>query len=281
MGSMLMAALRVWPARLLLRVSEWFYPKAVPRVLQRRMDGSWLLVLANEDVGRQIVVLRRYEQRDSRAFETLIRPTDRCVDVGANVGYFTMLMARSAFRGSVVAFDPIPLNQALLRASVELNGYEHVHAICSAVGDCDGTVAFVEAVDGAYSSLLDTGRSKAAVRRDVPICTLDSHWTSLGRVPIDVLKVDVEGAEGLVLDGACQLLESDSRPRVIMMELCDENLTAFGTSVERLVARVEESGYLAWIASRGGLSRFEPRHYNVHFNVFFLRRDASSSTEHV
>ena len=74
MGSMLMAALRVWPARLLLRVSEWFYPKAVPRVLQRRMDGSWLLVLANEDVGRQIVVLRRYEQRDSRAFATLLVP---------------------------------------------------------------------------------------------------------------------------------------------------------------------------------------------------------------
>ena len=188
---MLMIALRVWPARRLLKVSVRRYPEAVPRVLQCRIDGSWLLVLADSDVGRQIVVLRRYEQSDSRAFDTLIPHTDRCVDVGANVGYFMMLVARSAFRGSVVALDPIPINQSLRRASVELNGYDHAHALCSAVDDHDGIVAFVEAFDSAYSSLVDTGRSKAGVRRDVPICTLDTYWASLGRTQIDVVRKSI------------------------------------------------------------------------------------------
>jgi len=275
-----MLALRVWPARVLLKVSEWRYPKTVPRVVQRRIDGSWLLVLVNEDVGRQVVVLRRYEQRDSRAFEALVRSTDRCIDIGSNVGYFTMLLARRATRGSIVSFDPIPLNHALLCASLQLNGYDHVKAVCSAVGDRDGTVTFVEAVDGAYSSLVDTGRSRTASRREVPMCRLDTHWAATGRAPIDVVKMDVEGAEGLVLDGASQLLASDSRPRVVMMELCDDNLAAFGTSVDGLVARMKASGYTAWIASSSGLKSFEPQHYNVHFNVYFLRSDADPAITH-
>lgn len=270
---MLIRALRLGSARFLLKASEWRYPKRVPHVVQRRVDGSSLLVLANEDVGRQIVVLHRYEQRDSRALEALIRPTDRCVDIGANVGYFTTLLARRASRGSVVAFEPIPLNHALLCASLQLNGYDHARAVCGAVGDRDGSVPFIEAVDGAYSSLVDTGRSKASIHRQVAMCKLDTHWTALGRDAIDVVKVDVEGAEGIVLEGASQLLASDSRPRVIMMELCDENLTAFGASIDGLVSRMNEWGYTAWIAAPSGLKRFEPQHYNVHFNVFFLRPD--------
>ena len=277
MSRTLRSVLLVWPANLLLKLSEWRFPKAFPRVLQRRIGDSWLLVLVNEDVGRQIAVLRRYEQTDSRALKTLIRPSDRCIDVGANIGYFTMLLAQSAPQGSVVAFDPIPLNHALLSASLELNGYSHVQAICSAVSDHEGNVSFVEAEDGAYSSLIDTGRVAAATRREVSACTLDSHWKSSGRSAIDVIKIDVEGAERLVIDGAKELMASDCHPRVIMMELCDDNLLAYDASVEGLVARMNDLGYSAWFASKRGLQKFENRHHNIHFNVFFLSPEAASS----
>lgn len=266
--------LRTRAAHLALKASEFLYPKGQARVVQRKVAGSWLLLLANEDVGRQIAVLGSFERADSMALASLIRRNDICVDVGANVGYYTMLMARHAPDGSVTAFDPLSRNYGLVLASTALNGYPNVKVICSAVGDRDGTVEFVEAVDGAYSSLFDTGRVSASRRIQVPICALDSHWRSTGRDRIDVVKIDVEGAERLVVDGARELLASEARPRVIMIELCDENLRPFGASVSAIVERLAALGYSSWVADVKGLRPMRDADVNRLFNVFFLRSDA-------
>ena len=73
------------------RASLAFVPQAKARVVQARIADYELLVLANEDVGRQIAYLGRYEAADSALLASLVRPDDICVDVGANVGYYTGL----------------------------------------------------------------------------------------------------------------------------------------------------------------------------------------------
>jgi FkbM family methyltransferase len=274
MSSTLRSALLVRAANALLKIGELRYPAGEPRIVQCRIEGFSLLVLANEDVGRQIAVLGRYERADSRALVSLLRPTDDCADVGANVGYFTMLMASHVPRGSVVAFEPGPLNFALLRAGVALNGFANVETVYSAVGAEVGTASFVDATDGAYSSLQSTGRSGVASRRQVPMTTLDAYSGGTGRT-LDVVKIDVEGAERLVVDGAAGLLGSPRRPRVMMIELCEQNLSPFGTSIDSIVDALRAREYTPWVAIGSRLVPFRAEHRDRYFNVFFLQPGVS------
>src|SRR5262245_3843816 len=122
--------------RLRLKVSVIRCPKNKRRVIHSRINGYDLLVLANEDVGRSIYYGGSYEPAESKYLARRISRDSLCIDVGANVGYFTLLMAKVASAGSVHTFEPIPLNTSLLRASIELNGFTNIFVNQSAVGHC-------------------------------------------------------------------------------------------------------------------------------------------------
>src|SRR5262245_18156961 len=112
-----------------------------------------------------------------------------------------MLMARRAPRGAVHDFEPVALIWHLLCAGATLNGFQHVVANCSAIGSEEGTASFSRSADGLYSSLIPVGRKPEAARTTVRVETLAGYLGRSGLARVDVLKVDVEGAEGLVLDG--------------------------------------------------------------------------------
>lgn len=257
---------------LVLRWGRWRYPPALRHVRQARVDGRAILVLANEDVGRRIALLGRYEPHDSACLARLIRPDDICFDVGANTGHYTMLMAGAAARGQVHAFEPTRLNWHLLSGGILLNGYGHARAVNCALGDRDGEVDFSEAVDGAYSSLRAVGRKAQSRIVRTTMRSLDSYVHSEGLARVDVLKVDVEGAEGLVLEGARRLLaDAARRPRVVMLELVEENLRPYGLRVGDLVARMQAVGYAAHsVLPAGAIVAFDPARPMDSPNVFFL-----------
>jgi FkbM family methyltransferase len=268
-------AVRLGMRRAILEAGKVAFPPGAPRVVQVKVNGAQLLVLANEDVGRRIALLRRYEPRDTRLLAGLVRNDDACIDVGANTGYYTMLMAGRARRGTVHAFEPVALNLHLLRAGVALNGWSHVAANLAAAGDRDGTIDFSEAADGAYSSLLPVGRKAEMRRIEVPIVRLDTYLGCHGP-KADVMKVDVEGAEALVLEGAAGLLaDPGRRPRAVMLELVDRNLEVYRSSVPGIVERMAQFGYRPFYAGEDGRPRaFERAHANVYENVFFAQRAA-------
>jgi len=214
----------------------------------------------------------RYEFAESKYLREAIRPNDICLDLGANVGYFTMLMAKAASAGKVFAFEPIALNAALLRASVELNSFSNVLISQCAVGDRAGAVSFSQSSDSAYSSIHDTGRKPLECTVTVPVVTLDEYLDGEGIERVDVMKVDVEGAEGMVIAGATRLLvDEQRRPRIVMLELNDQNLRAFGISVNDVVEKMQNFGYEPFVVEgQGKLVQFTRIHHNKDENVFFL-----------
>jgi FkbM family methyltransferase len=256
----------------LLKVGARWYPAAKPHVVQTRVHDSELLVLANEDVGRHILMLRQYEPRDSELLSRLIRPADICLDIGGNTGYYTMRMARAASEGQVHVFEPVPLNWHLLCAGVLLNGYRHVTVNRCAVGAEDGEMGFSEATDGAYSSLVPVGRKGERGRLTVEVRALDSYVQEHALPRVDVIKIDIEGAEPLAMQGARQLLaDAARRPRLIMMELQQTNLAAYGATVAGMIDRLREHGYEARVAPADGPVRpFIESDTDVYINVFFM-----------
>jgi FkbM family methyltransferase len=124
-----------------------------------------------------------------------------CYDVGANVGFYTLLFSHLVGTGGrVLAFEPFPRNVSLLRRHVELNRCANVTVFDAAVFDHDGTALFEEAPSASMGRLSDRGSFAVECRR------LDKVIGE-GFPPPDLIKIDVEGAEGSVLAGAAEILQ--------------------------------------------------------------------------
>jgi FkbM family methyltransferase len=246
-------------------------PQDRRQVRHFRTAGFELLAFANEDVGRKIWLTGKFEAAETAFFASKIKAGDVCFDVGGNVGYMAMLFALYAKEGAVHVFEPIPLNASLVTTNTRLNGFKNVVVNNVAVSNAEGTVVFNVSADSAYSSMIDTGRKKALEQIVVPTVTLDKYVAknAIGRV--DVLKVDVEGAEPLVIDGATGLLaDASKRPRLVLLELFDVNLKPFDSTVLKLVEKMRGFGYRAVTLSNGLPIDFVPEIANLEPNIFFL-----------
>ncbi len=237
---------------------------------QVQLPEFFIIIKANEVVGQIIQAHGAFEDLETAFFQSIIRENDVIFDIGGNIGYFAMLFAARAPHGAVHVFEPIPLNASLIKTSADLNGFTRIIVNRCAVGDERKDVAFSVSMDSAYSSMIDTGRSAEAESISVPMETIDAYVSRNAVSRVDIMKVDVEGAEHMVIDGASGLLsDPQRRPRLIMLELTEVNLAPFGTSVAKVIQAMEAFDYQPLqLNSEGNLVpyRVGVKHgYNVFF----------------
>jgi FkbM family methyltransferase len=158
-----------------------------------------------------------YEPAVTAALQQLVRPGMVCVDVGANIGYFTLLFARSSGEtGRVYAFEALPENAALLNDNVELNGLGR-RVVVEAVAVGDGRKQEVHLYRGSstleYSIVGESAGIDTSSSVAVPAVSLDAYFADGPRV--DVIKMDIEGAEEWAFRGMQRMLSED-RPRCVV-----------------------------------------------------------------
>jgi len=162
-------------------------------------------------------------------------------DVGANVGFFSLLGARLAGSGGrVVAWEPVPAAAAHAREAALRSGLDsHIEVRVEAVGAVAGEERLLIAAEASWSHLASRGNVAGTRSLSVAVTTLDDALAA-GSPPPDVVKLDVEGSEGDVLRGAQRLL-AEHRPALVIelhgtaTEVCDL-LDAAGYAAERLDA---------------------------------------------
>lgn len=147
-------------------------------------------------------------------------------DVGANIGFFSLLSARLVgTRGHVYAFEPISENVRLLRESVNLNGcHERITVVPSAASDRSGSVS-MRTSRGVPSGSATTSKPSGGLHSSqwvsktvaVPSLTLDDYFDGLGIHRVDLVKVDIEGGEVQALKGMFRGL-MQKRYRILMVE---------------------------------------------------------------
>lgn len=138
---------------------------------------------------------------------------DWAIDVGVNYGYTTAWFATRAAR--VIAIEPAPANQALIREQIAIRHLANVELIAAAAGDRAGmTRLHLKPFDG-HHSLGNIGASKTIAVLDVPVVTLDALASERGIDRVGLLKIDVEGFEDEVLEGARDLLTAHRIDRVV------------------------------------------------------------------
>lgn len=147
-----------------------------------------------------------------------VRPGDVVYDVGANVGFYTVLVARlTGPGGRVVAFEPFAESAARARANAASNGFAHVEVVEAAVADAPGTAWLTFSNTPVTHHLAGAGATRRPSGTDgteVAVTSIDAFVAGGGPVP-DVVKLDVEGSEVAALRGMAATLR-DHRPAVLV-----------------------------------------------------------------
>lgn len=162
------------------------------------------------------------------------------IDVGANIGLVSLLLARRFPDRDIHAFEPNPTTFETLEANIARNGATRVSCHRYAVSDADGTVMFDnDPVKRGTASIARSGDDHAA---EVLATTLDSFVAANGIGTIGLLKIDVEGYETLVLRGASRVL-NEIRPSAIYFEVCPPLTERAGFAAEGPARMLAEAGY--------------------------------------
>jgi FkbM family methyltransferase len=185
-------------------------------------------------------------------------PGDTFYDVGASVGFFTLIGARlvGAY-GSVVAFEPLPQTFEYLRRNVALNGFDHVTVVPTAVGANVGTARLGSPSGDPEQTRLLTGDTEVVDPIDSAVTTIDA-WRAEDdpRVP-RVMKIDVEGSELDVLRGAAKTIR-ETQPLMLV------EVHWLGTDfVDYVDSALRPLGYEAWALEGGPLPTVPKRCHAV------------------
>jgi FkbM family methyltransferase len=214
----------------------------------------------------------RYEGDDARMVWRLLRPGFTILDIGANVGWYTLHFARKYPTSRVFAFEPIPATFACLERNLRLNGLDNVSLFNFGLFDREEELTFYSPRGGSdaasaanLSGLAEVTKITCRVKR------LDDFMAQTGVEP-DFIKCDVEGAELFVFRGAMQCLLK-YRP-IIFCEMLRKWSAKFGYHPNEIIDLLGTAGYRCFCVQEGRwqqLPRVEET--TVPTNFFFLQAE--------
>lgn len=246
-------------------------PAQQPGMVITTLHGYRMEIDPVNDVGleRELYYHGTYESGTLQLMEQLLPSGGTFVDAGANIGLMTLHAAQAVgHSGRVLAFEPQPTTHNILQRNVALNDFSWTALHPLALGDTAGTATIYarEHVGRGGSSLYPTEAQASGV--EVEVVTLDSKITG----PVDLLKVDVEGHEVPVLEGARQLL-SGARPPAVIVE-CSSGTAGNRTAILALFAKLPHYApyrHITWKGNLGPLRPIEDEHdLPEHDNIVFL-----------
>jgi FkbM family methyltransferase len=209
-----------------------------------------------------------------------LKPGDTFIDIGAHVGFFSMIAAKlvGAY-GKVYSFEMNPENHFMLVTNINVNNFKNIRPHNWAISDSSGPVQFWinQDNDGGHS-LWDCGKhsfnekSRTSPQKTVSYSIALDHYDSLGKV--DFIKMDVEGAEVLALNGMIELLKKNLP--IVALEINNFGLAQMGHKYQDIRTIMNKIGYRCWLIEGGEPKELpmdqEPKFEHV-YNLCFSMED--------
>jgi len=211
-----------------------------------RGDARFMCFL-REHMGGQIFFRGSYSGDQLGIVERLLDASSVFVDVGANHGEFSITAARVAKNGKIIAFEPVVEYRERLLENIRINKFRNIQVVPVALGDQAGELPIYDQpgnfTDGTRNEGLPTlfsSESRHHAREVVPVKRLDDVLFELDVSRVDLIKLDIEGAEWMALRGAVNTL-ARYRP-VLILEIGRETCRAAG---------YEPKAFVEWLSSLG------------------------------
>lgn len=232
------------------------YPSAPTVVPARGGFARFEIRDFHEFVQREIYFLGYWELELSRHLRRLLRPGDTFIDIGANLGWFTLLGAALVGEaGRVIAFEPCTSLIDHLRRNVALNGFEQVtiEPVAVAAEEGEAVLNIVASSNLGMNTLAAAPDAEAS--ETVTTIPYDVYAARHEVGPVRLVKIDAEGAEHWILQGMAQSL-AERRIGALLVEVDDERLRSVGSGTAELLDRLRGLGYtVRWIK---GMRLIEP-----------------------
>lgn len=209
------AKTRLFPT-LHIKHQEWLLARLAPLFRKQEIVTPHGMKLFLDKGDSLLLTLHQeHEPITCRQVETILREGDTVVDVGAHIGYFTTLFSKCVGKsGKVFAFEPSKSNYDLLRRNLAENHVQNVDAFNGAASRTSGTVMLREG-DSDSNFKIYGGNTQAGV--PTPCIPIDTYLAERGVERVRLIKIDVDGAEWLVLSGAINTIKNN-RDIVVLTE---------------------------------------------------------------
>lgn len=246
---------RRWAAR---------HASRTPLVIRDFRGTASFRCFLREHMGSQIFFRGSYSGDQLTLVERLLDARGVFVDAGANQGEFSIAAAKVVPLGRVIALEPVTEYRQRLLENVRINAFDNVEVVAVALGETKGLLPIYDQqaayTDGTRNEGLPTlfpSESRSQALEVVPVRTLDDVLAELGVAKVDVIKLDIEGAEWMALRGAVKTL-AQSRP-ILILEIARETCRAGGHEPEALAEWLADLDYrLEEIAEGGKASPIDP-----------------------
>lgn len=224
--------------------------KKLWRIFRKPFEISWLddlrlILYPDNEICRSIFVTGRYEPNEFTLLSKVLRPGMTFVDVGANLGLYTLYAARKVGpNGRVISIEPSSREVAILKRNIDLNALTNVQIHQVALSDRTAEVELLVACarQSGHNTLGSFGYNTPLDHREKILAQpLDALVRAEHLSRVEVIKMDVEGAELGALRGAIETLES-FRP-TLLMELSDRHLRNQNATSAEVLALLSQHGY--------------------------------------
>jgi len=237
--------------------------------------GVWLELFHDSDLCR-LIYTGGYEETERKFLNAFLRSGDVFVDVGANIGLYSMIVAKIVGeQGRVHAFEPCRRTFDRLKGNLQLNRRHNVEihpmALSDSAGELDMTVS-LDGYDGWNTLAPQIVGNHAAVEK-VQTARWDDIYASIcGERTVAMMKVDIEGWESRFLAGAQRFLSTEDAP-LLQLEFNDENAKAAGSSGKEVYRILTDLGYRMFKYSEQSVLCPEPvRDYYSYVNIIATKR---------
>ena len=218
------------------RFSQWLNKRTRDIETVTRTSYDFLMHLNTRDfIQHTIFVTGRWDDDVGRTIRSILKADDVFVDIGANVGYFSLMASKICRK--VISFEPNPTCLTQLNRNIEINKAKNIDIRPIGLADRCGIAEFhvSNASNIGGGSLREGSGEKFSVQ-------LDTLANQLPDQPIRLIKIDIEGAEVVALKGASDILSRPDAPDVIC-EISENSLQQLGSSKEELFRLMSSHGY--------------------------------------
>lgn len=203
---------KAFPFRSLLRLAFFYlFPDSIIT-----KEGFRMFLNKNDiAVSGELALKKTWEETETELIKRELKKGDVFLDIGANIGYYTLLASKIVGdKGRVFSVEPDPENFALLKKNVEVNNCKNVTLIEAAASDISGKIKlFLSDLNMGDHQTYDSGTGRNAI--EIEAIRIDEYFNKISCPKIDLVKMDIEGAEGDALRGMSGLFEKGIIKKII------------------------------------------------------------------
>jgi FkbM family methyltransferase len=238
--------------RIAFHAQEWMGRHGKAAVLSVNGVPPFKVFLHPEDkvITPFVLTHQQWEAAETHWITQFVREGDTFVDLGANVGYYTLIASHLVGdEGKVFAFEPDPVNFSILERNVRLNGLKNVVLEQKAVSNEPGTIKlFLNPLNKGDHRIFRSEEPRPIV--EVEAVRLDDYFAGYDK-PIDFVKIDTQGAEGVILEGMDGLLRKQEHI-VMAVEYFPHGLDGLGYKGEDVLRFLRGHDFMFFEIRGGG-----------------------------